>query len=150
MKEEENIDAGNESNNLQNTSADILKNTSADISKNSSADNSISISADNSHELQDETSHELRNSTSSDSSTFESNSCTADKAVQVFIPDRSSKVKNRTRRIQTGRSYIDVKTTDSQVQCDEVRLCCNCLKSMESDGGVESVKSEDRSTYMIF
>lgn len=150
MKEEENIDAGNESNNLQNTSADILKNTSADISKNSSADNSISISADNSHELRDETSHELRNSTSSDSSTFESNSCTADKAVQVFIPDRSSKVKNRTRRIQTGRSYIDVKTTDSQVQCDEVRLCCNCLKSMESDGGVESVKSEDRSTYMIF
>lgn len=150
MKEEENIDAGNESNNLQNTSADILKNTSADISKNSSADNSISISADNSHELRDETSHELRNSTSSDSSTFESNSCTADKAVQVFISDRSSKVKNRTRRIQTGRSYINVKTTDSEVQCDEVRLCCNCLKSMESNGGIESVKSEDGSTYMIF
>lgn len=121
MKGEENTVAGNESNNSQNTSVDNTQNTSAD------------------------TSHTQRDKTSADSSTTIFYS-TANKAVQVFIPDRNSKVKKRTRRIQTGKS----KTTESQVQCDEVRLCCNCLKSMGSEGGLESVKSEDRSTYMIF
>lgn len=124
MKGEENTVAGNESNNSQNISADNTQNTCT--------------SAD--------TSHTQRDKTSADSSTTIFYS-TANKAVQVFIPDRNSiKVKKRTRRIQTGKS----KTTESQVQCDEVRLCCNCLKSMGSEGGLESVKSEDRSTYMIF
>lgn len=101
--------------------------------------------SNNSQNISADTSHTQRDKTSADSSTTIFYS-TANKAVQVFIPDKNSKVKKRTRRIQTGKS----KTTESQVQCDEVRLCCNCLKSMGSEGGLESVKSEDRSTYMIF
>lgn len=80
--------------------------------------------------------HDMQDDTSADSSNFESK--TADKAVQVFIPDTISKVKTRTRRIQTGKSFTSFETTDSQVQCDEIRLCCNCLKSLISKEDFES------------
>lgn len=84
--------------------------------------------------------HDMEDDTSADSSNFESK--TADKAVQVFIPDTISKVKTRTRRIQTGKSFTNFETTDSQVQCDEIGQCCNCHKNLISEEDFESEKSE--------
>lgn len=84
--------------------------------------------------------HDMEDDTSADFSNFESK--TADKAVQVFIPDTISKVKTRTRRIQTGKSFTNFETTDSQVQCDEIRQRCNCLKNLISEEDFESEKSE--------